>query len=115
VPCSATASNGIYKYVKDAILKYQAAHPERFQGNKLAPAYWDGYYFEVVDTLNTGGFTQAVVDDCGGSGLCGEIAVKHWGTPRGSGYHEQFHILTSSGDIRYTPDCYRATCTPAGF
>jgi hypothetical protein len=115
VPCTPSESQGIYKHVKQAILDYQAAYPEQFNGNNLAPAYWDAYYFGVVDILNKGGYVSAVVDDCGGAGICGEIAGKHWGTERGTGYHEQFHILTSSGDIRYTPDCYRTTCTPAGF
>jgi hypothetical protein len=117
VPCERTASNGIYKHVKDAILTYKNAHPDHFAPGteQLAPAYRDGYYFEVVDTLNKRGFVQAVVDDCGGQGICGEIAGKLYGTVRGQGFHEQFHILTSDGYLRYQEDCYRATCTPSGF
>jgi hypothetical protein len=106
----------LYKHVKEAILKYRDDHPERLtNGINLAPMYWDEYYFEVVANINAKGYAEAVVDDCGGAGVCGEIAVKAWGTVRGQGIHEQYHILTSWGDLRYQPDCYRATCTPSGF
>lgn len=117
VPCEHTASNGIYKHVKDAILTYKSLHPDYFVPGteQLPPARWDAYYFEVVDIMNKKGFVQAVVDDCGGEGICGEIAGKLWGTVRGQGFHEQFHILTSDGYLRYQSDAYRATCTPAGF
>jgi len=117
VPCEHTQSNGIYKHVKQAILDYKAAHPDYFVPGteQLPPAYWDPYYFEVVDRINKYGFEEAVVDACGGAGICGEIACKPWGTARGEGFHEQFHILTSEGFLRYQSDAYRATCTPSGF
>lgn len=117
VVCSMTSSQGIYKQVKDAILTYKSLHPERFTGNTLGSKYWYDYYFEVTDILNERGSTEAVVDDCGGSGVCGEIAVKNYGVKKGTGFHEQFNILTSWGELRCinSPDCYRATCKPSGF
>lgn len=116
VPCHQSSTPHMYKYVRDAILKYKNDHPDRlFNGKTLAPKWWDSYYFEVVDTLNNGSFTVAVVDDCGGSGICGEIAVKEFGTVHGKGFHEQYHILVSSGDLRWGLDSFRAVCTPSGF
>lgn len=115
VPCARESAGKLHKYVKAAILEYQKRHPERFLGNRLAPVWWDAYYFEVVEIMNAGGFVKAVVDDCGGAGICGEIAVKEFEARRGFRYHEQYHVLVSSGDIRTGADSYRATCEPAGF
>jgi hypothetical protein len=113
--CKREGVGRFHKYVRTAVTGYKDRHPERFEGNRLAPVWRDGYYFEVVATLNAGGFVKAVVDDCGHGTICGEIAVKDFDTLRGTRFHEQYHILVSSGDLRYGPDSYRATCEPSGF
>ena len=117
VPCVPNVSKKgvLHKFVRDAQLAYRAEHPERFLGEQLATVWWDDFYFAVVARLNAGGFVKAVVDDCGGAGICGEIAVKKFDVARGDGLHEQYHVLVSNGKLRLGSDAYRSTCTPAGF
>ncbi len=104
------------KSVEEAQRKYVVDHPGQFKPGTecLYPTYWDGYYFEVVDTLNRLYPLEAIVDDCGGAGICGEIQVKAKGVKMGSGFSEGYSILISSGCIRHNyGGSFRGKCTPA--
>jgi hypothetical protein len=71
----------------------------------IAQESWDQYYQDVVANLNAGGL-QARVDPC----MCGEIQVKH-----DEGLSDQYHILTSWGQVRTDQNAYRETCIPPAF
>lgn len=119
VPCSRIGEDGEHRrLVANAIRVYMDQHPARFLDRRhlISPSFWDDYYFGVVANLGEAGLV-AGVDDCGGSGICGEIVVKGKDQIRGKAKskHEQYHILTSSGDVRMDASSYRATCSPAGF
>src|SRR3990167_8663669 len=91
------------KHVEEATKYWVLRHPERLKPGTecLYLIYWDGYYFEVVDILNRLYPVEAIVDNCGGAGLCGEIVVKGKGVKQGTGFSEGYHILVSSGCVRH--------------
>lgn len=105
-------------YVSAAQEKYKQDHIGLFDGDVLVdPAEWDGFYFGVVENLNTQKTPKllAAVDNCGGNGICGEIVVKYAFVKPGEGVHEYYHVLISSGEIRRSAGIYLGTCKPSGF
>jgi hypothetical protein len=105
-----------FNAVRAAFVAYRTDHKDQFndEGNQvLFATEYDDFYDGVVAILKANGY-EAWVDDCGGSGRCGEIQVSARGTARGSGFTEGYSILTSSGHVRdpISMGGYRGRCTP---
>lgn len=106
------------KYIVSVQRLYLEQHASLFKDGTTCfkdISFWNPYYFEIVGGLNRSYPVEAIVDDCGGGGICGEIAVKGLGVKKGTGFSEQHHILASSGCLRIGGGAYRGRCTPAWF
>jgi hypothetical protein len=99
--------------VMDAEAAWKGQHPTWYKPNGTGQdlvdsEHWDDYYAGVVANLNKTGHLIARIDPCD----CGEIQVK----PKGdNSISDQYHILTSWGQIRADQNAYRETCYPAQF
>lgn len=107
------------KFINSAMDSFKTSHEEQFTPGTSclkSPNFWDAYYFDVVALLNKFYPVEAIVDDCAGAGICGEIAVKGKGVLKGTGFSEQHQVLNSKGCMRYSSaGAFRARCTPAWF
>ncbi len=103
--------------LRNAINYYIQNHAMKFNDRNcmVNPKDWDDFYFSVVDNLNSFGGVESIVDDCGGQGICGELALKASGVIKGTGTSEQYMVLYSSGCVAPEPSRYKATCKPAWF
>ena len=86
--------------VDDAIHTLQHEHPEIFNGNYIQSI--GSYYVGLIRILDRQGICAGYDGE--------ELAVKTDNT-----FNEQYDIETSTGQVRWGPVSYRATCYPASF
>ena len=115
ISCPRISGAFMNDYVK-ARDKAKQQHPGYFNGAVIKSGSLNGTSYRDL-------FTKAVADNMKPMGYNAsldpndksEIRVKRSGVDKCTGFSEQYQVLSSFGNIRGCPDCYRATCTPAWF
>lgn len=103
--------------IRRAISLYQSRNPTQFDGNFLLykdsvsgePITQDQFIWGVCSILGQISQLDCIEDPC----LCGDMAVADSATPQGSGFSEQYHLISSQRMVLQQP--YLERCTPRWF
>jgi hypothetical protein len=109
------ATPSFVREVRSAFAAYAAAHPDQYDnpGHLASPIYYNAFYDGVVVFLQAQGLA-AWVDDCGGQGRCGEVAVSPGDSVIGGSFSDNYAVLVSDGTVRdpITKGGFMARCVP---
>jgi len=71
------------------------------------------WIFDGDQVLSSGAYYVGVIKILDRDGLCADNDGEELGVTDGTGWNEQYHILTSQNRARFGPVSYMSTCTPS--